>query len=201
MVGIGTIWSKLFLRMHGKAIRNSFIHKTARVHYGSNVLNSKMDAYSYCGYDCWLINTDVKKYCSIGANVRIGGAMHPISFVSSSPVFHKGKNILDKNFSKHELEPTKRTIIGNDVWIAENVMIKAGVKISDGAVIGMGSIVTHDVGPYEIWAGNPAKLIRKRFDDETIEKLLQSKWWDRSEDEISALAQYFNNPEEFLKNI
>ena len=59
---------------------------------------------------------------------------------------------------------------------------KSGVTISDGAVIGMGSVVTHDVGPYEIWAGNPARMIRKRFDDETVENLKQIKWWNWNEE-------------------
>lgn len=73
--------------------------------------------------------------------------------------------------------PTPRTVIGNDVWIGQGAFIKAGVHIGTGAVIGMGAVVTHDVEPYKIWVGNPARLIRKRFDDEMVQQLLASKWW------------------------
>ena len=71
-----------------------------------------------------------------------------------------------------------RVKIGNDVWIGEHVMIKRGVKIGDGVIIAAGSIVTKEVEPYSIVAGVPAKLIRKRFDDSTIERLMKLKWWN-----------------------
>lgn len=73
-----------------------------------------------------------------------------------------------------------------------------GVTIGDGAVIGAGSIVTKDVGPYEIWAGNPARFIRKRFDDETIEKLLESQWWNWEDEKLSEMGMYFSNVEKFI---
>lgn len=123
----------------------------------------------------------------------IGGANHPITWVSTSPVFHGGKNILRKNFATHEFETTKKTIIGNDVWIGNNCLIKSGINICDGAVIGMGSVVTKDVGPYEIWGGNPAKMIRKRFDDLTIEKLIQSKWWGLEDNDLEIKSKEFND--------
>ena len=104
----------------------------------------------------------------------------------------------EKNFSRHEFEIFKRTTIGHDVWIGNRVMLKAGVNIGDGAIIGMGSIVTKDIGAYEIWAGNPAKFIRKRFDDETIEKLLTIKWWEWSDEKIENYAQYVNDISKFI---
>ncbi len=75
------------------------------------------------------------------------------------------------------------------------------MTISDGAVIGMGSVVTHDVGPYEIWAGNPARMIRKRFDDEIVENLQQIKWWSWNEKEIKEYAAYFSDPNEFVRHV
>lgn len=69
-------------------------------------------------------------------------------------------------------------VIGNDVWIGVNACVLSGVRIGDGAVVGACSVVTRDVPPYAIVAGNPARLVRKRFDDETIEELLKIKWWD-----------------------
>ena len=70
------------------------------------------------------------------------------------------------------------TVVGNDVWIGQNVTIMPGVHIGDGAIIGANSVVAKDVAPYHIVAGNPIKVIRKRFDDNTIEFLLNLKWWD-----------------------
>ena len=74
-----------------------------------------------------------------------------------------------------------------------------GVTIGDGAVIGAGSIVTKDVGPYEIWAGNPARFIRKRFDDETIEKLLESQWWNWDDTKLEEMGLYFVNVKNFIR--
>ena len=79
------------------------------------------------------------------------------------------------------------TVIGNDVWIGQNAVLLPGVHIGDGAIIGANSIVGSNVDPYTIVAGNPAKPLRKRFDDEMIELLLRFKWWDRSIEEINEL--------------
>jgi virginiamycin A acetyltransferase len=79
------------------------------------------------------------------------------------------------------------TIIGNDVWIGQNSVILPGVKIGDGAIIGMGSVVGSDVEPYTIVAGNPARMIRKRFDEELTELMLKLKWWNLPVEEIMQL--------------
>ena len=81
------------------------------------------------------------------------------------------------------------------------MLIKSGVTISDGAVIGRGSVVTHDVGPYEIWAGNPARMIRKRFNDGTVENLKQIKWWNWNEEKIKEYAAYFSDSNEFMRHV
>ena len=94
-----------------------------------------------------------------------------------------------------------KTNIGNDVWIGAKCIILSGRIISDGAVIGTGSVVTHDVGPYEIWAGNPAKLIRKRFDEETIRKLLAIEWWNWDDKKLEYYGKYFHDPNELLSKL
>ena len=76
------------------------------------------------------------------------------------------------------------TIVGNDVWFGYKSLIMPGVHIGDGAIIGTRSVVTHDVEPYTIVAGDPARPIRKRFDDKTIAKLLEFKWWDLPDEEV-----------------
>ena len=180
------------------AIKNAQIHKKAAIGNGTQFVNSKIGRYSYV-YGSNVVNTEIGAFCSIAAGCSIGGGSHPTSWVSTSPVFYKGRNVLHKNFSDHSYTEFADTKIGNDVWIGAKCLIKGGVTIGDGAVIGMGSVVTHDVPPYEIWAGTPAKFIRKRFDDETIEKLLRLQWWTLGDEQLAACGQLFNDPEALIK--
>lgn len=94
------------------------------------------------------------------------------------------------------------TVIGNDVWIGQNATILPGVHVGDGAIIGLGSIVSRDVEPYTIVAGNPAKPIRKRFDSEMIELLLRFQWWNKDISEIQQLIPLLTNSNlEYVKTI
>ncbi|RUX91838.1 CatB-related O-acetyltransferase [Mesorhizobium sp. M7D.F.Ca.US.004.03.1.1] len=86
------------------------------------------------------------------------------------------------------------TEIGNDVWIGRRAIIMPGITIGDGAVVGAGSIVTKDVAPYAIVAGNPAKLIRNRFTDDQIARLLAIRWWEWSDEKIIAEQPRFFGP-------
>jgi carbonic anhydrase/acetyltransferase-like protein (isoleucine patch superfamily) len=81
------------------------------------------------------------------------------------------------------------------------VLIKGGVNVGHGAIIGMGSVVTKDIPPYEIWAGNPAKFIKRRFDDNIATELLKLKWWEWEDRIIKQYASKFNNVVEFIKNV
>lgn len=182
------------------AIRGSVIDKKARVGDGAQIVNCTVGRYSYI-FGTSIAEADVGAFCSIAAGTSIGGGGHPTDWVSSSPVFYKGKNVLKTNFSQNDYKEFKRTVIGNDVWIGAKCLVKGGVTIGDGAVIGMGSVVTKDVPPYEIWAGNPAKFIRKRFDDETVEKLLEIKWWNLSDVELKRLGDLFNDPQKLIENL
>lgn len=183
------------------AITNSMIDKTARVCSGTQINESRIERYSYVGHDCFLINVSIGPFCSIADNCRLGGAQHPMEYVSTSPVFNQGKNIMKKNFAFLEVEAPKKITISADVWIASDVIIKSGVEIGVGAVIGAGSVVTHDVPPYEIWAGNPAKKIKDRFTEEIKNGLLRSEWWKYEEEILENYATLFNNPNEFLQKI
>lgn len=183
------------------ALTNCNIDKTSVICEGSQATNVDMKKMSYIGCFCFLVNTEIGAFCSIADNCRIGGAEHPISRVSTSPVFHSGRNVLKRNYTKHGKVETKRVIIGNDVWIGANSCIKSGTTISDGAVIGMGSVVTKDVGPYEVWGGNPAKLIKKRFSDDTIDRLESIKWWNLEDSEIIKYSEYFCSTEDFISKI
>lgn len=180
-------------------LQEAVVDKTAAICSGVRFYRGKIGKYSYIGNNSFVSDTDIGSFTSISTDCYIGGTSHPTSWVSTSPVFHKWENIMKKNFARHEFEIFKRTTIGNDVWIGNRVMIKAGVKIADGAVIGMGSIVTKDIGPYEIWAGNPARLIRKRFDDETIDAFEKMKWWEWDDNKIEKYADKFTVPSELIE--
>ena len=179
------------------AIHNSVIHPKAKVGNGATLVNCSIDRYSYI-YGTTLVHTKVGAFCSIASGCTVGGGMHPTNWVSSSPVFYSGRNVLKTNFSHAEFTEYVDTFIGNDVWIGSKCLIKGGVTIGDGAIIGMGSVVTHDVPPYEIWGGNPAKCIRKRFDEETIEKLLALQWWSWDEQELRRYGDLFHDPQKLF---
>lgn len=192
------LWAKLFKKIQGVAIKNSYIHYTSKIQSGSHIENTNFNKYSYCGYNCQIINCDIGSFSSIANNVVIGGSEHPTHWVSTSPIFYKGaRNSLKIKFSKHKRPDPLKTFIGNDVWIGERVLVKSGVTIADGAVVGMGSVVTKDVEAYSIVAGSPAKTIKMRFDNETIKLLLELKWWEWEETKIREYAKFFNDVKEF----
>ena len=130
----------------------------------------------------------IGKFCQIGAGVEfvMNGANHQMNAVSTFPFYTLDGWTMDPP-SLSDLPLKGDTVIGNDVWIGQNAVILPGVHIGDGAILGANSVVGHDVEPYSIVAGNPAKLLRKRFDEELIALLLEWKWWDRKIEEIEQL--------------
>ena len=137
--------------------------------------------------------TKIGKYTSISRNVRIGLGEHPLNLISTNSIFygHKVKEIRSDWVRSIKIDEYKKVEIGNDVWIGEFVTIKGGLKIGDGAIIGTRAMVTKDVPPYAIVVGVPAKVVKYRFDKETINKLLEIKWWDLKETEIEKRLEAF----------
>lgn len=183
------------------ALRNCSINRTAKVGPRSELSRVSLGRYSYIGTGCFLVNTQIGSFCSIADRVIIGGATHPMQYVSTSPVFHKGKNVFGKNIAVHDSIKTIETHIENDVWIGMGCFLKAGVTIHNGAVIGMGSVVTHDIPAYEVWAGNPAKLIKKRFSDDIADRLEKTEWWNLEDSKLEELAGVMNDPMALLNAI
>ena len=152
--------------------------------------------HTYCGENCRVNNFEdstIGSFCSIGVEVHIGHGNHPINFLTTSPFFYEpALGFLYPDSVCHtEFRTTSAVHIGNDVWIGNFAFIKNGVNIGDGAIIGAHSVVTKDVPPYAIVAGNPAKIIRYRFNEETIQKLLRLKWWE-FDDEFLRTLPYEN---------
>lgn len=128
----------------------------------------------------------IGKFCAIGKNIEfiMNGANHRMNSVTTYPFNIMGNGWETCAPKTTDLPYKGDTVVGNDVWIGQNVTVLPGVHIGDGAVIGANSVVSKDVLPYHIVGGNPAKSIRKRFDDETIDFLLRLKWWDWSAEKI-----------------
>ena len=128
----------------------------------------------------------IGKFCQIASGITIimNGANHRMNSVTTYPFNIMGNGWEKVTPSLDELPFKGDTVIGNDVWIGQNVTILPGVHIGDGAIIGANSIVTKDIPAYHIAGENPSKIIRKRFDDELINYLEQIKWWDWEEKKI-----------------
>jgi hypothetical protein len=134
-------------------------------------------------------------YCSLAHDVVfLCGGYHNVDAVTTFPVKRKLLDI-PRNRSPRE---KRGIIIGNDVWIGRKAIIMHGVKICDGAVVAAGAVVTKDVAPYTIVGGIPARPIRKRFDDEIIDSLLEIAWWHWPEEQIKKEADLLEGPPEEL---
>jgi acetyltransferase-like isoleucine patch superfamily enzyme len=137
----------------------------------------------------------IGRYCSISQNVRIFlGGNHRSDWTSTYPFGHVNQNVLGEvKFPGH---PTTNgdVIIGHDVWIGFGVTIMSGVTIGSGAIIAANSHVVTNVSEYEIWGGNPAQLIKRRFEPDLIEKLLEISWWDYSVEKVLSIQTYLSSP-------
>lgn len=140
---------------------------TTRVDSNCTLTYCKVGKYSYIRSGAQFNHAIIGNYCSFAADVQIGGMEHPLYEYSTSAKLFPDKCIANKD-----------TIIGNDVWVAAGAIIRQGIKIGHGAVIGANSFVNKDVPPYAIVAGSPAKIIKYRFDDEIKKAIQDSHYWD-----------------------
>lgn len=173
-------------------IDNSHINRYAKVYRFARIVNSYIGRYSYIGINTWIENAEIGQFCSIASDVYIGLASHTINFLSTSPLFTEKHNATGYSWTNKDIvKHSKRTFIGNDVWIGYRALIKDGIHIGNGAIIGAGAVVTKDVPPYAIVAGVPASIIRYRFSNEIVEKLEQYKWWSLNTSDIKAKISLF----------
>lgn len=166
--------------------QSTIIKPFSRVFNHTTINNSVIESYSYIGSYCFLENVSVGKFCSIAKHSLLGLGRHPINLISTSPLFYRKDNplkipLLDESYDFNERLPI---VIKHDVWIGARSIILDGVVIGTGAIIAAGAVVTKDVPPYAIVGGVPAQIIKYRFDQMTIDKLLSSEWWEWDVEQI-----------------
>jgi virginiamycin A acetyltransferase len=148
--------------------RSSF--ENVEIQEGSNISEDcKIGSFTYIGFNCTVTKSEIGRYCSIANNVSIGIGEHRLEKVSTSSIFYD---------NPYEVLTQKKCTIGNDVWIGTNSVIRRGVRIGDGAVVGANSFVNRDVPDFAVCAGSPAKILKYRFNESQIGAIRNSKWWE-----------------------
>lgn len=155
--------------------------------------------YSYVAKNSSISHCTIGKFCSIGPNFCCGLGIHPTNGISTAPMFYStakqnGTTLCEEN----KFKEAKQTVVGNDVFIGANVTVLDGVEIADGAVIGAGAVVTKDIPPYAVAVGVPAKVVKYRFDEQTINALLEKQWWNGDGSELKEVERDFWSINAFL---
>lgn len=174
-------------------VRDSKIGNNCSIERRNMLFNSHLGNYTYTGYNTVIKYATIGKFCSVSWNVSIGGANHDMKHITTHPFPLLPKFGLTDKSKIYKQFTDKKIVIGNDVWIASNACILRGVTIADGAVIGAGAVVNRNVGPYEVWAGVPAKKIGQRFPDSVVERLLNLAWWEFLENVLRQNIDLFND--------
>jgi acetyltransferase-like isoleucine patch superfamily enzyme len=168
------------LRQPIYSLRNCTVSWSSRVERGAVLVNSTVGAYTYVAAGVFLNRTHVGNYCSIASGSKIGGMEHPWRSGSTST-----------RLSRHRIAETE-TLIEDDVWIGSNVVVRQGIHIGRGAVLGAGSVVLENVPAYTIVAGVPARAIRKRFSEEIIQQVANTRFWEYHPDKAKQLLDAIN---------
>lgn len=174
---------------------NSTLEEHCSLQRNNLIYNTTIGRYSYTGKNFTAFNCEIGAFCSISFNVVIGGGEHPYHFVTDHAfLYSKEFELIPDDFDLKKIYDRFSTpcTIGNDVWIGANACILRGVSIGDGSVIGAGCVVTKNIPPYSIVAGVPGRIIKKRFDDDIIERLEKIKWWNLPSNVIKENFELFN---------
>lgn len=187
-------------------VRNVEMEEYCHIGENSRVFATRMGFGSGISKDSIMDSVLMGRYTTLGPDVKVVTGQHPTSKIASThPAFYSSRGQMGftyvDNTIFNEIRFAKdqyKVVIGNDVWIGSYVRIMEGSTIGDGAVIAAGAVVTKDIPPYAIVGGVPAKIIKYRFDKETIQKLLELKWWDKDQAWIKKHADDFENVDKLL---
>jgi acetyltransferase-like isoleucine patch superfamily enzyme len=178
---------------------NSNISSKSKLQHPYHLNESSVGTYSYISVNSNISYTTIGKFCSIGPNFISGWGIHPTNGISTSPMFYSTLKQNGFTLSKvDKVEEHKKILIGNDVFIGANVIILDGVNIGDGAVIGAGAVVSKNIPAFAIAVGCPIRVIKYRFDQDQIDKLLKIKWWEFSDDELQEVERMFFDINSFI---
>lgn len=151
------------------------------------IKGSKVGAYTYISANTDVENAEIGKFCSISDHCRIGMGGHNTNQISTSPIFTEAQNGTKYQWTDKDVNasPAKKAIIGNDVLIGSHALVLVGV------VVGNGAVVTKDITPYAVVGGVPARVIKYRFSQDFIDKLIEMQWWDWSEKKLKGNLELF----------
>jgi len=200
-MNLGYLFARGLKKIKLKAIKASNVDANARIGPGSQVVDSIIGNYSYCGEQCTIIKCEIGAFTSIADYVSIGGVKHDFKLAATSKVFQAGKNPFGVSLAKFPAHPIVPTAVGSDVFIGKAAVINAGVSVGHGAIVGAGSIVTKDVPAYSIVAGVPARHLGFRFEEDIREALLAAQWWNLPAERVMELANYFDDVEKLLREL
>lgn len=170
----------------------------------AKLLHSQVGRHSRICINTELLNTTVGNFSIIARNCVVGLGAHPTNTLSPHSIFYKKNRwkwhnewCKDTGFRESDLPVT----IGNGVWIGIRCLILDGVTIGDGAIVAAGAVVTKDVPPFAVVGGVPAKVLKYRFSPEMIERLLEIKWWNLPDEEITRIKDLFHIPNPTLEDL
>lgn len=183
--------------------RNTSFTRRTFIRRNVKMLCSTVGRYSRLNPGVEVSHTDIGNFTFIARHSQVGPGLHPTNYLSPHAIFYKNGSWPwhPEWCRKLDFEENPRTKIGSDVWIGINCMVLNGVNIGDGAIVAAGAVVTKDVPPYAIVGGVPAKVIRYRYPQEMIDRLLEIRWWDMSDDDLTKVIGIFHKPDLTLEDL
>lgn len=210
---VSIILNRIKYRENGCIIqRGAFVHPDCclegknLIGFRSDLRNSHLGYGSYVSADCVIADTKVGRYTCIGPQFLTAIGQHPTSkFVSIHPAFYsvhcpvRLSYVNTQKFVEYKRGGDEKIVIGNDVWIGARVTVMDGVSIGDGAIVATGAVVTENVEPYSIVGGIPARIIKRRFNKDEINKLQKLQWWNKDYKWIKENAELFEDIALFIE--